>query len=498
MTDLNDLIKKYRIFGNPNSEKKVSGNGQFVAEMEGTSIHIYNENGRRVLEWACHNEFANDPSNFGLSYDGKIGLTRGRKLFLNKHTTDRNFFDFLGTDIDGWFSLDDKNRVTSISLSLNGDFVALSKSNGFIYLFNSVGKRLWKHQIIESYNPARTIKTDISQDGNFIVAAEMDGNDPNIYLFNREGKQVWKYQLMDVPYNFEVSLNCEIIAVVSIDKNLYILNREGKLLGKFFTDSRNFLLATRVAIVNQDAYIAAYSNDKKEFFLINQNGKPLWSHSFADIHHNNSSPCLSISGDGNLIALGYDSEGNKPNFFILNRDGSQFRSSFFSDGCSKMMVSYDGTKVVIESSQSKGGVYIVPVNELLQVIKDESKKLDIKNELIKPPNKSETSPIVKIIINDKPIEILCLIIKKHNISLISSLSVFTGLLKDYFKGEYKAEFTILTKSIEENIPQDLLSRKDKIPLSVLSGQLAQKLENCGFSHELSAWAVNAWIKALGL
>ena len=115
------------------------------------------------------------------------------------------------------------------------------------------------------------------------------------------------------------------------------------------------------------------------------------------------------------------------------------------------------------------------------------------------PHQQQSSAIQKNVVPfSEPTEILCALIKKQGISVFNNSPTFNGLLKDYYKGEYKAEFTILTKSIEENIPQDLLSRKDKIPLSVLSGQLAQKLENCGFSHELSAWAVNAWIKALGL
>ena len=101
-------------------------------------------------------------------------------------------------------------------------------------------------------------------------------------------------------------------------------------------------------------------------------------------------------------------------------------------------------------------------------------------------------------VNKRPAEILAEIIKNHNPSSISNPSIFTGLLKDYYKGQYKREVRILSISIEENVPQDLLTKKDKIPFSVLSSQLVQKLEDCGFSRELSIWAVDAWAKAMGV
>ena len=100
--------------------------------------------------------------------------------------------------------------------------------------------------------------------------------------------------------------------------------------------------------------------------------------------------------------------------------------------------------------------------------------------------------------SDRATEILCLIIKNQTVSSISNQSAFTGIIKDYYKGEYKREVTVLVKSIEENIPQDLLAKKDKIPFSVLFAQCVQRLEDCGFSKEMSIWAVHAWARALGI
>lgn len=97
-----------------------------------------------------------------------------------------------------------------------------------------------------------------------------------------------------------------------------------------------------------------------------------------------------------------------------------------------------------------------------------------------------------------PVELLSTIIQNHNISIIENPDVFRGLLKDYYQGKYKREFTILMRSVEEKVPQDLLLNKGSIPAPVLSGQFIQKLDNCGFTHNLSIWAVQAWVKVLGI
>ena len=99
-------------------------------------------------------------------------------------------------------------------------------------------------------------------------------------------------------------------------------------------------------------------------------------------------------------------------------------------------------------------------------------------------------------VSDAPTEILCTLIRNQGNAFNNNPTGFMGLLKDYYKGEYKREVKILTTSIEENIPQDILAKKDKIPFSVLSSQFIQRLEGCGFSKELSIWAVEAWEKAL--
>ena len=95
-------------------------------------------------------------------------------------------------------------------------------------------------------------------------------------------------------------------------------------------------------------------------------------------------------------------------------------------------------------------------------------------------------------------EILNLLIKKHGISIIENPVAFNGLLKDYCKGEFKKEVRILLTSVEEEIPQDIITKKNQITFAILSSQLIQRLDDCGYSKELAQWAVYTWAEVLGV
>ena len=513
--DLDELIKKNCVIPKPELEPSVekvtkgSANGQFVAQVHNSghyfgnpasSIVLYNANARKMLNWASRiNPYT--PIQYALSNNGKIAFAQEGILHIESHVNKDKISEI---DTNGFFNLNGEGRIISISISIDGNFIAIYSTNGYIYLYNRAGTLRWKYHLFKSYS----IKLEISHDGNYIVVAEIDpeGNSPFIYFFNcKDGKLLWKYQLGDVLYDFKVSSNCERIAVSSIDKNIYVLDREGNLLGKYFTDSKDLLLANCVATAEKDAYIVVFLEGKNELFLLNQFGKKLWSRTLPEYIHKKQLS-LTISGSGNYIIAGSGGYEHNPNIFLINRDNTNFISSHFSDGINYLMLSDDGNQIVIESNSH--AAFIVQFNELLQqVVREESKKISEKDSLSNSSTKieatscsgivsSEKATYIKNINNDEPNEILCMIIKKHGTSLISNPSAFTGIIKDYFKGEYKKEVTVLVKSIEENVPQDLLAKKDKIPFAVQSGQFVQRLEDCGFSKELSIWAVDAWARAL--
>lgn len=99
--------------------------------------------------------------------------------------------------------------------------------------------------------------------------------------------------------------------------------------------------------------------------------------------------------------------------------------------------------------------------------------------------------------NDQPRKYLCMLIQDHG-PFIFNESTFGGLLIDYFQGGFKKERNVLIKSINEDIPGNLHNKKDTLPYDILSSQLIQKLVQCGFTNDLSKWAVDSWAVAFGI
>jgi hypothetical protein len=100
--------------------------------------------------------------------------------------------------------------------------------------------------------------------------------------------------------------------------------------------------------------------------------------------------------------------------------------------------------------------------------------------------------------NDEPRDILIKLISKHEISSFQDSNQFHNILNDYFKGHFKKESRMLTESFKENIPNDLIAKKDSLPYEIISPQLVQRLVNVGFASDLARWAVDSWALSLGV
>ena len=100
--------------------------------------------------------------------------------------------------------------------------------------------------------------------------------------------------------------------------------------------------------------------------------------------------------------------------------------------------------------------------------------------------------------NDEPRDILIKLISKHEISSFQDPNQFRNTLNDYFKGHFKRESRMLTESFKENIPKDLIAKKDSLPYEIISPQLVQRLVNVGFANDLAQWAVDSWALSLGV
>jgi hypothetical protein len=100
--------------------------------------------------------------------------------------------------------------------------------------------------------------------------------------------------------------------------------------------------------------------------------------------------------------------------------------------------------------------------------------------------------------NDLPRTILKDLVRCYGLSLIGDALRTEGLLRDTC-GEHPREIFVLVHALRQQIPADLLACRQSLPLPVLKGILARRLEDeLSYSEQASRWAVESWAEALGL
>ncbi len=100
---------------------------------------------------------------------------------------------------------------------------------------------------------------------------------------------------------------------------------------------------------------------------------------------------------------------------------------------------------------------------------------------------------------------LCGVINKYGFSILDEPKKVEALLNDISDGNYKSERDVLITALQENIPQELLKSQRSAYLRNTSIRNKKRLifrkrliENYGIPEDLAQWAVESWIKALGI
>ncbi len=100
--------------------------------------------------------------------------------------------------------------------------------------------------------------------------------------------------------------------------------------------------------------------------------------------------------------------------------------------------------------------------------------------------------------NDLAAEILKTMVGRYGVTLAQDPVRCEGLLRDSCS-KCSREIFVLVHAIRQKIPSDLLEPRHALPLPLLRGFLAKRLQDeLGFSDEASRWAVAAWADALGI
>ena len=100
--------------------------------------------------------------------------------------------------------------------------------------------------------------------------------------------------------------------------------------------------------------------------------------------------------------------------------------------------------------------------------------------------------------NDLPKAILKDMVARFGSSLAQDPVRCEGLLRDSCS-TCSREIFVLVNAARQRIPADLLAPRQMLPLPLMKGFLAKRLQDeLGFSDEASRWAVESWADALGI
>jgi hypothetical protein len=97
------------------------------------------------------------------------------------------------------------------------------------------------------------------------------------------------------------------------------------------------------------------------------------------------------------------------------------------------------------------------------------------------------------------------VINKYGVTILDDPLKVEELLNDMSEGNYKSERDVLMNALQDNIPQELLKSQRSAGLLTISSRYKNRLrfrkrlvENYGIPEDLAQWAVESWVKALGI
>ncbi|NQE06042.1 Cell surface glycoprotein [ANME-1 cluster archaeon GoMg1] len=172
--------------------------------------------------------------------------------------------------------------VLSVSVSENGEYVAVGSKDTYVYYFNKIGDLIWKHKTNGAVNSVST-----SNDGNYVIAGS---DDCHIYYFDKDGF-LWRIKVDDRITTTDISSDGRYAIAGSWNKCVYFFDNQdpNKLLWKRLLEG-----VGEVSISDKGGYIAIGGSD---VYLLNKYNTTIWE---KDI----SGGVVDISGDGNYVLAG--------------------------------------------------------------------------------------------------------------------------------------------------------------------------------------------------
>jgi hypothetical protein len=195
----------------------------------------------------------------------------------NEHSL-KNLEDFLL-----FWKNETPDYVYSVSVSENGEYVAIGSKDTYVYYFNKFGDLIWKYK---TNGAVKSVST--SNDGNYVIAGS---DDCHIYYFDKDGF-LWAIEVDERITATDISSDGRYAIAGSYNKYIYFFDSHdsNKPLWKRLLD----VYVGDVSISDKGEYIAIGGGC---VYLLDKYNTTIWE---KDI----SGDIVDISGDGNYILAG--------------------------------------------------------------------------------------------------------------------------------------------------------------------------------------------------
>ncbi len=207
----------------------VSEHGEYIAVGGGSKVFFFDSNGDKLWEYQPSHPEYEQTGNFyrpAMTPDGSyVAVSTGcpdRRAYL---------FSNEGTAVFRSEQLTRDSPVHKSAISNDGNYVAYSldhsQGNPVVMLFDNVGNNLWNFSS-QSDSTARAVS--MSEDGNYIAIGTSTGN---IYLFSRDSNiPLWSFsEGGSFSHIGEVSLNSDgsLLAAGGAAKKVYMFSRDSNV-----------------------------------------------------------------------------------------------------------------------------------------------------------------------------------------------------------------------------------------------------------------------------
>jgi ABC-type sugar transport system permease subunit/outer membrane protein assembly factor BamB len=151
-------------------------------------------------------------------------------------------------------------RVQAVSLTADGELLALGARDNLVRVFDRAGQPVWQFTATNS-----VLGLDLSSDGRWAAVAS---EDRNVYLLDETGKPLWQHKAERAMNNAAVADDGSLVAATSDDRSFYVLDGKGNLIWResLGIDVRAVDIYgtgdnARVVIGSDDGYVTIYGRD---------------------------------------------------------------------------------------------------------------------------------------------------------------------------------------------------------------------------------------------